>query len=98
MTRQKKTSQPAKAAAHSVSENETTETQVKKHLTDYIGVELEDIENEDSLAEDLHMSASDVSEFIERLGNQGLDTSSLVLEDIKSVSDLIESISSEELG
>ena len=98
MAKQKKTSQLAKKAEHTVSENETTETQIKKLLADYIGVELEDIDLADTLSEDLHVSASDVSEFIEQLGNQGLNTSSIVLEDIESVSDLIESISSEELG
>jgi len=94
----KNNSQSTQATVHSVSKNETTETQIKKLLVDYIGVELEDIDIEDTLSEDLHMSASDVSEFIEQLGNQGLNTSSIVLEDIEKVSDLIESISSEELG
>lgn len=89
MTNPKNKSKPVK---------ETPGTEIKKLLADYLGVELEDINEDDTLLEDLHMSASDLSEFVETLKSEGADTSSLIIEDIETVSDIIESITSEELG
>lgn len=41
---------------------------VKKQLADYLGIEPEDIGDEDSLREDLHMSSTDISDFFHSLG------------------------------
>lgn len=65
---------------------------IKKLLANFLGVDADDIKDEYSLAEDLHMSASDLTDFIETLKNEGVDTASLVLTEIETFDDLIESL------
>ena len=86
-----------KPKKHNQPEKEITEVKIKQLLAEHIGVDVDDINEDDSLYEDLHMTASDLSEFVELLNTQGHDTSLIQLEEIDTVSDLIESISSEEL-
>lgn len=70
---------------------------VKKLLAQHIGVEPDDIDYADSFMEDLHMSATDLADFMETLKREGIETSSLNLSNLETVNDLIESITSEEL-
>lgn len=70
---------------------------VKKMLADYIGAEVEDIKDEDFLVDDLHMSATEITDFIESLDSAGIDVSKIDIAELEAVEDLIESISSEEL-
>lgn len=70
---------------------------IKELLAQYLGLEPEDISDDDSLVGDLHMSATDLTDFVETLGDKGIDTSPLDLPNIETVSDLIESLISEEL-
>lgn len=74
-----------------------TSALVKKLLAEHIGVEPQDIDDNDTFSEDLHMRASDLSDFISILEDNGLETKNLDLTTIETVNDLIESISSEEL-
>lgn len=67
---------------------------IKKLLADHIGVEPEDINNSDSFAQDLHMSSSDLSDFLGILEERGIDTSTFDLPALETVNNLIESISS----
>ena len=70
---------------------------VKKVLADLIGVESEDIESEDSFRDDLHMSATDLSDFLKLLGDQGINTDNVDLTEITSVTDLVETLDSDAL-
>lgn len=65
-------------------------TKLKTILATQIGVDPEDIENDDSFTNDLHMSPSDLTDFINNLEKEGFETNSVRLEDIESVNDLIE--------
>jgi acyl carrier protein len=69
---------------------------VKTYLAEYLGTEPEDINDEDSFSEQLHMRPSDISDFFTTLEGKGVDTSLLNIEETQTVSDLIEFISSEE--
>lgn len=77
------------------SQNEIGE-RVKKLLTEHIGVGLEDIIDEDSFSEQLHMSPSDLVDFTKVLEKHGFNVDALDLTQVVSVGDLIEVLSSEE--
>lgn len=68
---------------------------IKKLLAQHLGVEPEDIKDEDSFVVDLHMRATDLSDFFETLATS-VNTSGLDLTEIETVGELIESLSSEE--
>lgn len=70
---------------------------VKQMLADYIGAEVEDIKDEDFLVDDLHMSATEIADFVESLDNAGIDISKIDIAELEAVEDLLESISSEEI-
>lgn len=70
--------------------------QVKKLLSEYLGIDPKDLEEDDSFSEDLHMNPANLSDFIENLKKEGIDTSSVNLLEIKTLTDLIESLNSEE--
>lgn len=69
-----------------------TKEKVKRELTDYLGVDMEDIEDESSLTEDLHMKASDLTDFMEILTTAGFDTTKIDLIEVKTFADLVESL------
>jgi len=69
---------------------------IKELLAQYLGVETEDIDDDDSLVDDLHVRTTDLVDFVESLGDKGLNTSSLDLTKIDTVAELIESLISEE--
>jgi len=68
----------------------TTEESVITLLSEYLGVEHDDIHLEDTFLEDLHISPADLAEFIESLETHGYSTSKLNLEEIETVGDLSE--------
>lgn len=70
---------------------------VKQMLADYIGAEVEDIKDEDFLVDDLHMSATEIADFVDSLDNAGIDISKIDMSELEAVEDLLESISSEEI-
>ncbi len=78
-------------------EKKTIEKTIKEIIAIQIGVEPDDISEEDSLAEDLHMSAADLSELIENLKSKGIDASEIDFSEVQTIKDLIESLTSEEL-
>ena len=71
--------------------------QVKEILAAHIGVEPEDIHEEDLLAEDLHMSAYDISDFLTLLGDNGFEIKEIELTNIETVSDIVDALSSTDL-
>ncbi len=70
---------------------------IKQLLAEQIGVEAEDINDDDSFAEDLHMSPSDLSDFVHSLANSGFDIGSVDLADIETVDNLLENLEHEEI-
>ena len=69
-----------------------TMDKVKQLLANHLGVDLEDIENETTLTNDLHMTALDLTDFTEKLKANGFDTSKVDLAEIETFSDLVEAL------
>lgn len=65
---------------------------LKKLLAETIGVEAEDINDDDSFLGDLHMSASDLSDFVHSLETAGFDTSAVDLTTLETVEDLVDAL------
>lgn len=66
---------------------------VLKLLSEHLGIEINDINDDDSLKEDLHMSATDLSDFVHTLIDKGFDIDLNCLNTIETVSELINKIS-----
>lgn len=71
-------------------------TKIKLLLGNHIGIDPIEITEEDEFMTDLHMRASDLSDFLQELSADDLDTSELDLSTIKTVGDLVEALSSHE--
>lgn len=65
---------------------------VKRELADFLGVDIEDIEDETDLKVDLHMTASNLTDFTQILAKSGYDTDGLDLTQIETFLDLIEAL------
>ncbi|MCX6704202.1 MAG: hypothetical protein NTZ07_02030 [Candidatus Woesebacteria bacterium] len=65
---------------------------VKRELANFLGVESEDIEDESSLTEDLHMKATDLTDFMEVLVRMGMETSGVDLTETETFLDLVEAL------
>jgi hypothetical protein len=65
---------------------------VKRELANFLGVESEDIEDDSSLTEDLHMKATDLTDFMEILVRMGMETSSVDLTETETFLDLVEAL------
>lgn len=63
---------------------------VKKELADFLGIEVDDIEDDYSLTEDLHMKAVELTDFTEELSKKDYPTSELDFTEIETVLDLID--------
>lgn len=61
-------------------------------LADHLGISAGDISTEDYLREDLHMSASDISELADTLNSEGLEVDSANLTQVETVADLISAV------
>jgi acyl carrier protein len=64
--------------------------QVIKIIANQIGVEPEDITEDDSLREELHMSSVDLAEITEKISQLGLD--SIDWSEVETVAELLDSI------
>ncbi|KKR44852.1 MAG: hypothetical protein UU51_C0007G0013 [Microgenomates group bacterium GW2011_GWC1_41_20] len=71
--------------------NEISES-TKKELANFLGIEPEDIENDFSLTEDLHMKPTDLTDFMEMLSKMNFDTDKIDLTEIETFSDLIDAL------
>ena len=78
------------------SQNTSQAKLVKELLAQYLGLEPEDINDDDSLTIDFHMSATDLVDFIESLNTYKIDTSQLDLTKIETFGELVETLVSEE--
>jgi acyl carrier protein len=71
--------------------NKIKET-VRRELSNYLGVETEDIEDDSSLAEDLHMKASDLTDFMQILTRMNMETEGVDLTQTETFLDLVEAL------
>lgn len=69
-----------------------TQEKIKTLLANFLGVDKEDINDDDSLKEDLHMSPSDIVDFSQVLKENGAPLAEEDLEEIELVSDLYEKL------
>jgi hypothetical protein len=69
-----------------------TKQLVKNELAAYLGVEAEDIEDDSVLTEDLHMKATDLTDFMEILARLNYDTLNVDLTETETFEDLIEAL------
>lgn len=66
---------------------------IKKELADFLGLEPEDVEDDSFLSEDLHMTSSDLTDFLQKLESLGHNINSIDLVEIETFGDLVESLS-----
>ena len=66
-------------------------------LANYLGVESSDIHGSDSLTNDLHMNPADITDFLETLSSNGIDTDNLDLGKIDLLDDLVDKLTMEDL-
>ena len=69
-----------------------TKNAVRRELANFLGVETEDIEDDVSLTEDLHMKATDLTDFLEVLTRMGMETSNVDLTETETFLDLVETL------
>jgi len=72
-------------------------SQIIKQLAEHIGVEPEDIDDDDAFLTDLHMNPAELSDFVHSLTSLDLDINRLNLTEIETVSDLLETLGAVEL-
>jgi acyl carrier protein len=65
---------------------------VRRELANYLGLEAGDIEDDSTLTEDLHMKATDLTDFMEVLTRMGLETADVDLTETETFLDLVESL------
>lgn len=75
-----------------IPEKKDLKTLIKEYMAEYLGIEPEDISEDDSLRDDLHMRPVDITDFIETLSLKGIDTSQLNFDEIETFADLIEAL------
>ena len=73
-----------------------TKETVRQELANFLGIEPDDIEDDFSLTEDLHMKASDLTDFMEILIRMGFDTSEINFSETETFLDFIESLTSKQ--
>ena len=74
---------------------EKIKEKVRDLLGTQLGVEKEDIQEDDSLVEDLHMNAGDITDLIQLLSQNGFETSKINFADIITFQDLVEVLAEE---
>lgn len=76
--------------------SENSKEKIKKILAEHIGVEPDDIDDEDSLVHDLHMSPVDLSDFAEILQQKGFRVMADDMAEIETFEDLVDFASAHE--
>ena len=65
---------------------------IRKLLADFLGIEPEDVEDDFSLTEDLHMKSTDLTDFSLNLSKEGFEAEDLDFTEIETFTDLVDSI------
>ncbi len=73
-----------------------TKQKIKRELADFLGVDMEDIEDETELTTDLHMDAVMLTDFMEILTKAGFDVSQLNFTEIDTFLELVEALTAHE--
>ena len=73
-------------------------SQIIKRLAEHIGVEPEDIDEDDAFLSDLHMNPTELSDFVHSLTSLDLDVSHLNLAEIETIADLLEALGAVEIS
>lgn len=73
-----------------------TMEKIKSLLATFLGVEVSDINDDDSLKEDLHMSPSDIVDFVHILKENGFEIDEEKLEEIETFEEFAEDITPNE--
>lgn len=66
---------------------------INKLLADFLGIEPTDLTQDDSLTEDLHMTPTDLTDFLEILKKSGVDIANLDMSEVETLDDLYEKLS-----
>lgn len=74
------------------SDYEKIKLRVKRELADFLGVDMEDIDDDSVLSVDLHMKPTDLTDFTQLLTSAGFDTASLDLTEIETFEELVEAL------
>jgi acyl carrier protein len=74
------------------NETNSVSQKVKRELADFLGVDMEDIEDETEFATDLHMDAVALTDFMDILDKAGLEIDKVDLAEVESFSDLIDAL------
>jgi hypothetical protein len=69
-----------------------TKSIVRQELSNFLGVDTEDIEDDSSLTEDLHMKATDLTDFMEILTRMDMETSNIDLSETETFLELVEAL------
>ena len=69
---------------------------VKNIIANMLGLDPSDVHEEDILLEDLHMGPADLTDLTERLSDAGLPISDIRFDEIETVGELLDIVSSEE--
>ena len=72
-------------------ENEI-KNKVQMKLAEFLGIDKDDVEDDFSLTEDLHMKPTDLTDFIEILGGMGFNINHLDFSEIETFSELIDAL------
>ncbi|HKB88806.1 MAG TPA: acyl carrier protein [Patescibacteria group bacterium] len=78
------------------SEFANTKQKIKRELADYLGVDMEDIDDETEFTTDLHMDAVMLTDFMEILTKAGFDVTQLDFNEIETFLDLVEALTAHE--
>ena len=65
---------------------------IKRELADFLGIGLEDIEDESEFESDFHMNAVQITDFMEILGKAGFSTQDLDFNEIDTFADLVDAL------
>jgi acyl carrier protein len=74
------------------TDQEKIREKVKKLLAEHIGVEPEDINDDDAFIEDLHMNPSELVDFSEKLEIAGFDITKIDFTNLEKMEDLVEAL------
>jgi acyl carrier protein len=74
------------------AEFDKTKESVRRELANFLGVDTEDIEDDSSLTEDLHMKATDLADFMEILTRMDMDTEGVDLTETETFLELVEAL------
>ncbi|OGM09138.1 hypothetical protein A2159_01780 [Candidatus Woesebacteria bacterium RBG_13_34_9] len=69
---------------------------IKVTLAQFLGIEPEDINDDDSFVDDLHMTASEISDYLLVLQEKGIDISKLDINSLETISELTENLNLDE--